>query len=55
MGEEIKSALQIAMEKVAKLGEATEEERLRWKHVPDGEKLAARYLKQNLNLLSDLR
>ena len=54
MGEEIKSALEIAMEKVAKLGEATEEERLRWKHVPDGEKLAARYLKQNLNLLSEL-
>jgi hypothetical protein len=54
MGEEIKSALEIAMEKVAKLGEVTEEERLRWKHVPEGEKLAARYLKQNLNLLSEL-
>ena len=54
MGEEIKSALEVAMEKVAKLGEATEEERLRWKHVPEGEKLAARYLKQNLNLLSEL-
>jgi len=54
MGEEIKSALEIAMEKVAKLGEVTEEERLRWKHVPEGEKLAARYLKQNLNLLSEM-
>ncbi len=54
MGEEIKSALEIAMEKVAKLGEITEEERLHWKHVPEGEKLAARYLKQNLNLLSEL-
>jgi hypothetical protein len=54
MGEEIKSALEIAMEKVAELGEVTEEERLRWKHVPEGEKLAARYLKQNLNLLSEL-
>ena len=54
MGEEIKSALEIAMEKVEKLGEVTDEERLRWKNVPEGEKLAARYLKQNLNLLSEL-
>ncbi len=54
MGEEIKSALEIAMEKVAELGEVTEEERMRWKYVPEGEKLAARYLKQNLNLLSEL-
>jgi len=54
MGEEIKSALEIAMEKVEKLGEVTEEERQRWKYVPQGEKLAARYLKQNLNLLSEL-
>ena len=54
MGEEIKSALEIAMEKVEKLGEVTDEERLRWKNVPEGEKLAARYLKQNLNLLSEM-
>jgi len=54
VGEEIKSALEIAMEKVDKLGEVTEQERLRWKHVPEGEKLAARYLKQNLNLLAEL-
>ncbi|KPK21020.1 MAG: hypothetical protein AMJ70_07300 [Dehalococcoidia bacterium SG8_51_3] len=54
MGDEIKSALEIAMEKVEKLGEVTDEERLRWKNVPLGEKLAARYLKQNLNLLVEL-
>lgn len=54
MGEEIKSALEIAMEKVEKLGEVTDEERRRWKNVPAGEKLAARYLKQNLNLLAEL-
>ena len=53
MGEEIKSALEIAMEKVEKLGEVTDEERLQWKNIPEGEKLAARYLKQNLNLLSE--
>ena len=54
MGEEIKSALEIAMEKVEKLGEVTEEERMKWKYVPEGEKLAARYLRQNLNLLSEM-
>jgi hypothetical protein len=53
-GNHIKSAREIAMEKVAKLGEVTEEERLRWKYVPEGEKLAARYLKQNLNLATEL-
>ena len=51
---DIKSAREIAMEKVEKLGELTEEERLRWKYVPEGEKLAARYLKQNLNLATEL-
>ena len=51
---DIKSALEIAREKVEKLGEVTEEERLRWKYVPEGEKLAVRYLKQNLNLVAEL-
>ena len=51
---DIKSAREIAMEKVEKLGEVTEEERLRWKYVPEGEKLAARYLKQSLNLATEL-
>lgn len=54
MGEEIKSALEIAREKVEKLGEVTEEERLKWKYVPEGEKLAARYIKQELNLVAEL-
>ena len=51
---DIKSALEIAMEKVEKLGEATDEERLRWKYIPEGEKLAARYLKQGCNLVAEL-
>jgi hypothetical protein len=51
---DIKSAREIAMEKVEKLGEATEEERLKWKYVPEGEKLAARYLKQPFNLIAEL-
>lgn len=52
--DEIKSAAEIAREKVEKLGELTEEERLRWKYIPEGEKLAARYLKDNVNLVAEL-
>jgi len=51
---DIKSALEIAMEKVEKLGEVTEEERLKWEYFPDGEKLAARYIKENCNLVVEL-
>lgn len=52
---EIKSAAEIAREKIAKLGEATEEERLKWKYGPEGDKLAARYLKEtNFNIVAQL-
>jgi putative protein kinase ArgK-like GTPase of G3E family len=51
---DIKSALEIAREKVEKLGTATDEECLKWKYFPEGEKLAASYLKQNLNLVAEL-
>ncbi len=51
---EIKSAREIAMEKVEKLGEVTDEERLKWKYVPEGEKLAARYIKIGCNLVDEL-
>ena len=51
---DIKSALEIAMEKVEKLGGATDDERLRWKYVPEGEKLAVTYLKQDCNLVVEL-
>jgi len=51
---DIKSAREIAMEKVKKLGEATDEERLRWKYIPEGGKLAVRYLKQDCNLVAEL-
>jgi len=54
MDDEIKSAYEIAMAKAAEIGEASEEERLRWKYVPEGERLAARYLKQDCNLLTEL-
>jgi hypothetical protein len=52
--DEIKSAFEIAMEKAEKLGEATDEERLGWKHVPEGRKLAAEYIKQGGNLVLEL-
>jgi len=51
---DIKSAHEIAMEKIEKLGEATDEERLKWKYVPEGEKLVARYLQQDCNLATEL-
>ena len=51
---DIKSAHEIAMEKIEKLGEATDEELLKWKYVPEGEKLAARYLQQDCNLATEL-
>ena len=51
---EIKSAREIAQEKTAGLGEATEEERLRWKYMPEGEKLAGEYLNEGLDLAVEL-
>lgn len=50
----IKSAIEIAMEKVEKLDKATEEERLRWRYIPEGEKLAVKYLKQDCNLVVEM-
>ena len=51
---DMKSALDIAMEKIEKLDKATDEERLKWKYVPEGEKLAVRYLKQGCNLVVEM-
>lgn len=54
MNDEIKSAREIAMQKIEQLGKVTEEERQEWKYVPEGEKLAARYLTQNIDLVSEV-
>lgn len=51
---DIKSAFEIAMEKVKRMSEPTEEERLQWKYVPEGEKLAGRYLKEKINLPAEI-
>jgi hypothetical protein len=50
---EIKSAAEIAREKIEKIGGATEDERLKWKYIPEGERLAARYLKGNCSLVTE--
>ena len=52
--DDLKSASEIAMERVKKLGEVTDEERLKWKYVPQGERLAGRYLKEDCNLVVEL-
>jgi hypothetical protein len=51
---DIKSAREIAMEKINSLGEPTEEERLAWKYLPEGEKLAARFLRGDVQLQAEL-
>jgi hypothetical protein len=52
---DIKTAAEIAREKLEKIGEPTEQERLKWKFGPEGEKLAALYLKDDANLVSELK
>jgi len=51
---DIKSAREIAEEKLARIGEATEEERLKWKYVPEGEKLGGRYMEEEVNLAAEM-
>lgn len=51
---DIKSAFEIAMEKISKIEDATPEERLKWKFFPVGEQLGSKYLKEDANLLSEI-
>ena len=55
MPDEIKSAREIAREKIDGLGEVTEEERLRWKYVPEGEMLANKYLNKGCDLTEEFK
>ena len=50
----MKTALERAMEKAAKLGEATEEEKMNWKWLPEGVRLAGEYFKNELDLTNIL-
>ncbi|MFC2001556.1 hypothetical protein ACFLUZ_03510 [Chloroflexota bacterium] len=52
---DIKSAWEIAMEKIEKLGGVTDEERLKWKYVPEGENLAVKYIKGDCDLAAELK
>lgn len=51
---EIKSAFEIAKEKAEKLGEATPDELLSWKYIPEGERLAVRCIKEDVNFSTEL-
>ena len=51
---DVKSAYEIAMEKVKDIEPATLEERLKWKFVPKGEELAGKYMKDDVNLMTEL-
>jgi hypothetical protein len=52
--DEMKSALERAMERAESLGKASEEDLRKWKYIPGGEKLAARYLKDECDLLAEI-
>ena len=51
---EMKSAFERAMERAESLGKASDEERKKWKYLPEGEKLAAKYLKDECDLLGEM-
>ncbi len=51
---EIKSAFEIAMEKAEMLEKASPQELARWKCNPEGERIAASYLKGECNLMTEL-
>jgi hypothetical protein len=51
---DIKSAWELAQEKLGEIGEPTLEERLRWKYLPEGGKLAAQFIKDDVNLSAEI-
>lgn len=52
--DEMKSALERAMERADRLGKASEEDRRKWQYLPEGEKLAAEHMKGGSDLLVEL-
>ena len=50
MNDEIKSAREIAMEKIAALDEVTADDKLKWKYVPEGEQMAVKYMKDGQDI-----
>ncbi|UCC59728.1 MAG: hypothetical protein JSV02_08250 [Dehalococcoidia bacterium] len=51
---EMKSAFERAMERAESLGKASDEEMKKWKYLPEGEKLAAKYLQDECDLLIEM-
>jgi len=51
---DIKSAYELAMEKIKDIEDATPEERLKWKFTPIGEEIGVKYLKDGVNLTTEL-
>ena len=51
---DIKSAYEIAMEKINNIESATAEEKMQWKFIPKGETIAAKYMKDDINLPAEL-
>lgn len=51
---EMKSALERAMERAERLGAVSDEDRRRWKYVPEGEKLASLWLKDEGDLFGEV-
>jgi hypothetical protein len=51
---EMKSAFEKAMERAERLGKASEEDLRKWKYLPEGERLAAKYLKDECDLVVEI-
>jgi hypothetical protein len=54
MAEEMKSAYDRAMERIKDLEDPSKEEVLDWKFVPEGQKLAVRFLREEFNLAGEM-
>ena len=54
MEERMKSAYEIAMEKIDGFDEPTKDEKMRWQYIPLGEKMAGGYLEKDINLSLEL-
>lgn len=52
--DDIKSASERAMERIANLGEPSKDEVMQWKYMPEGQKLAVKYFKEDINLVAEL-
>ncbi len=51
---EMKSAFERAMERAEGLGKASDEDLRKWKYLPEGERLAAKYLKDECDLVVEI-